>query len=66
MTFTVTVELVRALERGGRVHQPGDRINVPIAEATSMFDLGFARPIGAPASWGEAPRAAWVKAWRSS
>jgi hypothetical protein len=66
MNFVVTIEVVRVVERAGKVHQPGERIRVPIDEAHSMLRSGFARPIDALASWGISPAAAWVKAWRKS
>jgi hypothetical protein len=41
------VELLRHLERNGKMHAPGEQIEMAVDEATSMIAAGFAIPAGA-------------------
>lgn len=43
----IPVILLRHLDRGGRLHQPGDRIDLPEDEATAMIETQWAVPVGA-------------------
>ena len=61
----VTVELLRPVARGGRLHEAGATLRVPLPEADSMFKLGFAAPAGAPLDFGQAPRRSWIRQWRT-
>jgi len=60
----VTVELTHDLERGGRMLAAGSTLKVPLDEAAALLRSGFAKPLGAPASFGQVPAPAWVRAWR--
>jgi len=45
LPFLVEVELVRAVEREGRLHEPKSMLRLPLDEAMAMIRTGFARPL---------------------
>lgn len=59
----VCLVLRRPLERSGRLLQPGDRIEVSVAEAQALIDTAFADPEGA-VRVPERPKN-WVRSWRN-
>ena len=58
----VTIELLRPVSREGRMLEPGSTLRVSLAEADSMFRLGFALPAGATLA--HPRRKNWVAEWR--
>jgi hypothetical protein len=44
--FLASVQLIRALEREGKLLEPGAEVRVSLEEAQAMFSAGFAVPAG--------------------
>jgi len=60
----ITVTLLRSFERAGVVYSAGDQVVVPIDEAQSMFNIGWACPVGAEPMPEARPVRGTFKEWR--